>query len=421
MRWGAALAAFACAQVLGAGPSSGREPPPSPTRAAAAEPPRILIMLRMAPPHYRPEASYGGGYGDDQSRAGRRRIAQRLARQQGATVVDEWPMPLLNVDCFVVAAPAGHSAQDAAERIAEDPAVAWSEPMHTYHAQGEATHNDPLYPVQPAAREWRLAALHQSVTGRDVRVAVIDSAVDSAQPDLAGQVEVNDNFVTGRPNRPEGHGTEVAGLIAARADNRLGIAGVAPQARLMALRACWQEPAQPGARAATVCDSLSLAKALEYAIDHKAQVINMSLSGPPDQLLGRLLDVAIARDIAVVAAFDRKAERGGFPASHHGVVAVVDEEGGRPPPGVIAAPGRDIPTTEPGGRWDLVNGSSFAAAHVSGLFALMRQRSPRLHYASALVLTPPGETIDACATLFRGPEPCHCSCDSHDVLASAGR
>jgi hypothetical protein len=392
--------------------------PPQPDAAQSDR--RILVMLRMAPQHFRPDSAYGGRYGDGEGRSARWRAALRLARDQGVTLVDEWPMPLVGVDCFVMVAPPGQSPEIAATRLARDPGVSWSEPMHTYRGQGAPTHNDPLYRVQPVAREWDLAELHKISTGRNVRVAVIDSMIEESHPDLAGQVEVMQNFVPDRPAAPEDHGTGVAGIIAARADNGLGIAGVAPQARLMGLRACWQEPPKSAAAAAvgapTVCDSLSLAKALEFAIDHRAQVINMSLSGPSDVLLGRLLDVAVSRDVAVVAAYDRNLPVGGFPASHKGVVAVIDESSGPPVPGAFGAPGRDVPTTEPGGRWFLVNGSSYAAAHVSGLFALMRQRAPRLHSGAALVFARSGNTIDACATLLQKAAlsqkagACDCNC-----------
>jgi subtilisin family serine protease len=381
--------------------------------------PRLLVMLRMPPPHAGPGVDYGGGYGDAEGRNARHRIAVRLARKLGGAVVDEWPMPLLGVDCFVFSTPKGGDADAAARRLAADTAVSWSEPEHLYHAQEEATHNDPLYRAQPAAQEWRLADLHRISTGRDVRVAVIDSMIERAHPDLVGRVELVENFVDGRPDPPEVHGTAVAGIIAAQADNHIGIAGIAPDARLMGLRACWQEP---GEGAGTVCDSLSLAKALEFAVEHKAQVINMSLSGPSDLLLSRLIGVAQSRGAVVVAAYDRSQTGGGFPASQHGVIAVTDEESGPAPPGVVSAPGREVPTTEPGGRWSVVNGSSFAAAHISGLFALMRQRTPLLQSTSALILAPPGSVVDACATLLQRHDPCHCECSrSNAVVASAAR
>ncbi len=366
---------------------------------------RILVMLRMAPPHFRPGSSYGGNYGDGEGRSARWRAARGVARRQGLSIVDEWPMPLLGVDCFVMSVPTAQSLAAATARVARDPAVSWAEPIHTYRAEGEGLgYNDPLYNVQPAAREWHLAELHRIATGRNVRIAVIDSMIDGKQPDLVGQIDTLRDFVPDQSSAPEDHGTGVAGIIVARPNNGVGIVGVAPQARLMGLRACWEERGSPGAP--TVCDSLSLAKALEFAIEHRARIINLSLSGPEDLLLARLLDAALTRDIIIVAAYDRGAAGGGFPASHKGVIAVVDEAPGPPIPGVVSAPGRDVPTTEPGARWALVSGSSYAAAHVSGLFALLLERTALAHPGSALVFTPTGHAVDACATLLQEPEPC---------------
>jgi subtilisin family serine protease len=328
-------------------------------------------------------------------------------------------MPLLGVDCYVLATPAGRSVQEEADQLAKDPAVEWSQPMHLYHTQAAAAPNDPLFRTQPAATQWRLNDLHALATGRNIMIAVVDSQVDAGHPDLAGQVRVMRDFAPGRPSTGERHGTGVAGVIAARQDNGMGIVGVAPQARLMALRACWQpDPAT----AETVCDSLTLAKALHFAIDNNAQVINLSLSGPPDALLGRLIDVARARGITVVGAYDPAVPGGGFPAQHAGVVAVSDTLVEPTRAGLYSAPGRDIPTTEPGGRWSLVNGSSYSAAHVSGLIALMRERDSASPKGHVLVASRSGDgSIDACASLMRALGPCDCDCAHATRLAAPPR
>lgn len=356
---------------------------------------RILVLLKLARPHYRPNASYSGDYGDGLSSSAQRRVAKRIAREHALVVVDDWPMPLLHLDCFVMAVPGSGSAVELAASVAHDPAVEWSEPMHLYHAQAGSPRGDPLAAAQPTMRAWHLAELHAVATGRGVTVAVIDSRIDGGHPDLAGQVATAADFVTDHPAAPEQHGTAVAGIIAAKGDNGLGIIGVAPQARLMGLRACWQETL-----ASTVCDSLSLAKALHFAIEHKAQIINLSLSGPRDLLLEKLIRVGLDGGTTVVAAFDGKQSDGGFPASLAGVIAVSDKELVVPRAGVYTAPGSDVPTTVPGGRWDLVSGSSYSAAQVSGLMALSRERRGRGGGALDLVLARSGSgAIDACATL----------------------
>ena len=365
---------------------------------------QILVMVKHPPDHFRPGGAYGGGYGDDLLRSARSRLARRIAKAHGLTFVDGWPMPMIGVDCFIMAVPEGRSTETAAQELSTDSKVAWAEPVELYHAEGTpASHNDPLYAAQPAAHAWDLADLHRIATGKGVRVAVIDSGIQANHPDLAGQLIVNRNFVAGQAEKPEDHGTGVAGVIAAKSDNRIGIAGVAPGARLLGLRACWQRGEN------TLCDGLSLAKAFYFAVQENADVINLSLSGPDSRLLRVLVQTAIDRGSIVVTAYDAATPHGGFPASVPGVIAVADRAFAASSGEVYTAPGYDVPTTQPGGRWFLVNGSSFSAAHVSGLAALVRQR----RHSDGLTLVSDravGGTIDACATLARAASGCDCSC-----------
>ena len=382
-----------------------------PTPALAASPPtdqQILVMVRHPPDHYRPNGAYGGGYGDELARSARERLARRIAQAHGLTLVDAWPMPMVGVDCFVMAVPTGRTAAAAIAEVSRDSNVQWAQPNATFETQGgSASYDDPLYPAQPAARQWRLADLHQLATGRGVKVAVIDSGIEAQHPDLAGQVVVNRNFIAGQAPAFEEHGTGIAGIIAAKADNGVGIAGVAPGARLLGLRACWQATTRPTVR--TVCDSFSLVKALYFAIGEKADVINMSLSGPDDRLLTELLKAAMGRGSSIVTAFDPRRPRGGFPAALPGVIAVSDTVVAPSRGQVYTAPGRDVPTTQPGDRWFLVSGNSYAAAHVSGLLALLRQRrsGAGLSLVSARA---GGGPIDACASLVRAARGCDCAC-----------
>jgi len=369
-----------------------------PSSAHSDEDRQILVMLTMPAAHYRPNSGYSGSYGDAASQAARKRMARRIAGRYGVELRDSWPMPLLGVDCYVMLVPPGKPIDQVIAAVAKEPGVAWTQRMTSYAMPGKVgAADDPLYSAQPNAVEWKLRDLQRSATGRGVKIAIVDSQVDVAHPDLAGQFVSDENFVGGWPSRPEAHGTHVAGLIGAKAGNGIGIAGVAPGARLMALRACREVD---GGRM-TLCSSLALAQALQFAIQHQANVINLSLSGPRDQLLGKLLDVALARNIAIVAAYDQSQPDGGFPASVKGVVPVADEALRSLPAGVYGAPGRDLPTTQPGGGWGLVNGTSYAVAQVSGLVALADERTRR----PSLVRTGDGR-ISACASVLGASARC---------------
>ncbi|MBO9671518.1 MAG: S8 family serine peptidase [Sphingobium sp.] len=351
---------------------------------------QIMVMLPLPVPHFRVGATYSSGYGDDAGRGARHRAAARIARMHMLTLVNSWPMPTLGVECFVMEVPTGRAPDDVAKRVSADPAVQWSEAVATYAVEGEATgEKDALYPMQPAATAWPLATLHRSLTGRNVTVAVIDSGVDLLHPDLAGQIVLSRNFAASA-YVGEKHGTAVAGVIAARANNQVGIAGIAPDAKIMALRACTQ------ASSGTLCDSFSLAKAIQFALERKAPILNMSLSGPPSRLLAELLREGLEHGSTVVAAVDVDQNGGGFPASLSGVIAVRGENMGRSSILAYNAPAQDIPTPQPGKKWALVSGTSYAAAHVSGLLALLRQeRGPERQ----LKLAPAtGGPIDICAT-----------------------
>jgi len=418
--WGALIGAclLAVASVTpGLAQTPGRAQIPArtetlpPAVTANATPGDVLVMLRLAPEHYRPGAAYGGSYGDRFSRGARKRLAESIARRYGLALVGEgWPMPLVGLDCYVMRAPQGQAAEVAAAQVSHDPRVAWSEPLRIYRTQGSYDReNDPLFAAQPAAAAWRLADLHKVATGKGVKVAVVDSRIQVNHPDLAGQFVADQDFVADRPAAPERHGTGVAGVIAAKSGNGLGISGVAPGARLMALRACWQVD-NGSASSPTLCDSLSLAKALHFAIDHRAEVINLSLTGPQDRLLTALIAVAASRRISVVAAFDPSLPKGGFPASEPGVIGVAAESLATLPPGVYSAPDRDVPTTQPGDKWNLVNGSSYAAAHVSGLIALVREGRASSFPTLLVASRPQGGVVDAYATVLRGIGGCTGAC-----------
>jgi len=136
---------------------------------------QIMVMVPHPPDHFRPGAAYAGGYGDDLSRSARERLARKIARQFGLTLVDDWPMPMVGVDCFIMAVPGDRSIKQAADEVARDSRVAWTQPVQTYTAQGAVpAPNDPLFQAQPAARQWQLARLQRLSTGSGVRVAVVD-------------------------------------------------------------------------------------------------------------------------------------------------------------------------------------------------------------------------------------------------------
>lgn len=379
-----------------------------------ASPPdrRVLIMFaENFTSHYRPEAGAVGGYG---ARAGgaQARKAQALAKEYGLSVVTDWPMPALGVRCFVAELAAGRTPADVLDRLAADPRVESAQALQTFRVLGREADDG-------ASQEGRTIAAvddwHRGATGKGVIVAQIDSGVDVKHPALRARVSETHNFVDGTSFGPEFHGTAVAGIIVAKTDSEVG--GVAPGASLIALRACW--PDHPGA-ASAVCDTFTLAKALQFVLTRDPQVVNLSLGGPRDRLLERLLDKVLERGITVLGAIDPNAAGATFPAHHPGVVAVATTWSPRLPAGTVLLSGVDVLTTIPDARWGLVSGTSFATARVTGLTALLLECSPRLkppevavRLRASLRDAPTASTAavpDVCAMLGRTSPRAACTC-----------
>ncbi|MFD5318814.1 type VII secretion-associated serine protease mycosin [Streptomyces sp. NPDC127098] len=243
----------------------------------------------------------------------------------------------------------------------------------------------PLVELLGLPQAWDLA------TGEGVTVAVVDSGVDATHPDLDGRVARGSEFVGVRDEREfrideparqrdcEGHGTAVAGLIAARGADGEGVIGVAPGATVYPVRiADGVENATPRTFAAAIADAVAAG----------ADVINLSLAIPSDyEPIREAVEDALAEDVVVVAAAGNEGDARMYPAAYDGVLAVgaVDAEGqpldsSNPGDWVdLAAIGADQVVVSPGGEgYRAEGGTSMAAAQVSAVAALVRSRFPDL-------------------------------------------
>ena len=242
---------------------------------------------------------------------------------------------------------------------------------------------DPVRDDQWQLRELSATTAWQYSTGGDVVVAVIDSVVDASHVDLAGQVLPGMDFVDDGDGRsdPGGHGTTVAGLIAGRGDDDSGVLGLAPDAKILPVRVLDEENRYD--------DAIIVARAVRWAVDNGAQVINLSLGGSGDSpALAAALDYAFASDVVVVACTGNVSATGTtrvwYPAREPGVIAVAGlERGGDElwpgsitgPETVLTAPATGLLGARPGGYWR-VQGTSFAAPLVAATAALIRARWP---------------------------------------------
>jgi hypothetical protein len=305
-----------------------------------------------------------------------RRLITQLSREYEIDWVAGWRIDLLGVHCAVFRARDAEHRDLLLARLREDRRIESVQAMHTFRTSARSTqYNDPYFRLQRGVEAIRVPEAHRWSRGRRIPVAIIDSGIDTRHPELRGRVRIVRNFVDEDEVRfrADRHGTAVAGVIAALTNNGTGIIGVAPASELLALKACWHE--RPDAPA--LCSTLTLAEALVFAIEQKARIINLSLTGPADPLLTRLVRRALDRGIVVVAASEDASQADGFPVGVAGVIAVADSDdrpSSRRAPlqrSMLAAPGREVLTLVPGKGYDYMSGSSISAAMVSGVIALL--------------------------------------------------
>ncbi|WP_376712062.1 S8 family serine peptidase [Bradyrhizobium hereditatis] len=231
--------------------------------------------------------------------------------------------------------------------------------------------------AQYAVAQLRLPQAHALVRGMNVTIAVIDSGVDAKHPELANSVA--DSFdALGSKEGPHVHGTGIAGAIVAHAR----LMGSAPEARLLAIRAFGS-----GAKGAE-STSYVILRGLDYAAEHGAQIINMSFAGPKDPLIERGIAATAARGILMVAAAGNAGPKSPplYPAANPNVIAVSGTDAqeklfaasNRGNHIAIAAPGADIFLPAPDEKYQITSGTSFSAAYVSGVAALIMERNPAL-------------------------------------------
>lgn len=379
----------ACAQLRPIAPQEGAV---DPNLLSAASPSAMSserdIVLAVANP-LDPPATHAGssllGYTPSGNYGAGQRAASTLSalkQSYGWHEVTGWPIKALDVYCIVLEPPPGMARDTLLKALAKDDRVQLAQPLQDYAvyaagAQDAHSYNDPYANLQRGFVETDAALAHGLSQGDGVHIAVVDTGVDLKHPDLQGRIHDTSNLVDNDASafNNDHHGTEVAGVIAAVGDNHQGIVGMAPKADLSIYKACWY-PSTPHAGAR--CNSFTLAKALAAILDTDARIINLSLGGPADPLLNKLLAKLLSQGRIVVAAMPPDGSVDGFPDNAPGVIVVRTSDASTSSSSVLSAPGKDILTTQPGGGYDFTSGSSMAAAHASGIVALLLSLAPKL-------------------------------------------
>jgi subtilisin family serine protease len=252
------------------------------------------------------------------------------------------------------------------QALEADAAVTSAQPNYIYSLQQAATGG----PAQYELAKLKLPQAHAIAKGTGVLVAVVDSGVDASHPELAGSVAGAFDAIN-QPGPLHKHGTSIAGLIAAHGT----IMGSAPAARILAVRVFG--PTGNG-------NTFDILKGLDYAAANGARVINMSFAGPADPITLRSLQAAAKRGIVLVAAVGNAGPKSPplYPGAYPEVIGVAGTDvnnkssvfSNRGTHVSVAAPGTDLFVAIPDGAFEVASGTSFSAAEVSGIVAMMLER-----------------------------------------------
>jgi filamentous hemagglutinin family protein len=279
----------------------------------------------------------------------------------------------------------GRTPAEVIQALAAVQLIAVAQPQYVYNldqaagapAPAARSEGPPGDAAQYILQKLSLADVHRMVRGTNVPIAVIDSEIDAAHPDLEGTVTQRYDAV-GTPDKPHPHGTGMAGAIGAH--QRL--LGTAPAARLLAVHAFATSGATPEST------TFNILKGVNWAVNQGVRVINMSFAGPKDPSLERALKVVYDKNIVLIAAAGNAGPKSPplYPGAGPDVIAVtatdVDDKlfanANRGKYVSVSAPGVDILVPAPESTYQLTTGTSVAAAEVSGIVALLLERNPKL-------------------------------------------
>ena len=303
--------------------------------------------------------------------------ADQLARRHGLVRLQSQNFPLIGATIGLFRVTDRRSVQTASRELATEASIRSVQLNLRHFLQEQKAALTEGDPAQYANAKLRLPQAHTLAHGANVTVAVIDSGVDVKHPELANAIA--DSYdALGSKEGPHVHGTGIAGAIVSHAR----LMGSAPAARILAIRAF---AAAPNGGEST---SFVILKALDYAAAHGAQIVNMSFAGPNDALIERGISAAVAKGIVMVAAAGNAGAKSPalYPAANRNVIAVsatdakdrlfaASNRGGHI---AVSAPGVDIFLPAPDEKYQVTSGTSFSAAYISGLAALLLERNPAL-------------------------------------------
>jgi subtilisin family serine protease len=297
-----------------------------------------------------------------------------IARSNGLTPLSLQNLDLIGSTLFRHRIADRRRVEDVVRALEQDVRIASAQPNYVFRLAGDQALNS-MSSLQYSVPKMQLPEAHRLATGHGVKVAVIDSGIDRAHPELEGSI-VDAFDAIDKVERPDQHGTAVASIIGSKKN----LLGVAPGATLLAIRAFTNGGGKIGEGGTTY----HIVRSIEWAHQRGARVINMSFTGPRDRHLSEVLRAGVEKGIVFVgAAGDQGPNPAAADDSIIAVTAIDDKDklyraANRGPHICLAAPGAEIVIAAPSSAHKYMSGSSLAAAHVSGAIALLLQSRPDL-------------------------------------------
>ena len=265
--------------------------------------------------------------------------------------------------------------REAKEILERDPDVKYVD--YNYLLLPAFAPDDPGFAGELAGEQWNLhkigaPAAWDTVMGKRARVAVVDSGIAADHPDLSGKIAAQKDMVDNDSVAEDsvGHGTHVAGTVAAATNNGEGVAAVCPSCKLLVARSGDEDGIL----------SSDVVQGIYWSVDNRAKVINLSLgSYGNSRILEHAVNYAWQHGVVVVAAAGNdNTDRPSYPAAYVKVISVAatdaaDEKAPFSNYGKVdvAAPGVKILSTIPGGGYEAWDGTSMASPHVAALAGLL--------------------------------------------------
>ncbi len=338
--------------------------------------PKILVSFKLKPAinHWRSKPLYTAHSEKWQVSLFQRKSAKKLSNQYNIRFIEDWPLESIDLYCVIYQMKGTGNLEELIKNLQKNPDIITAKIIQDYSLLNTPKKTkDPYLDLQFGQHKNNILALHQFSQGKNIKIGIIDTHIDQNHPELQGQVSLERSLLSQTQQASKRHGTAIASIISAKKNNGQGIMGIAPLSKIFSYAACGLKNKKES------CATDAITKAINYAILDNVNIINLSLSGPKDPLIMRLIDKALEKKITIIAAYDTSRQNGGFPAAIKGVHAIHQNISPH-----LWFTHDEWFGAQAGGGYQFFSGSSISTACVSAITALIHEKLPKEEISNIL-------------------------------------